>query len=64
MQDDLSPISPGEWHYGTAAHLLERAGFGGTPEQISALAALSPGEAVAMGAGLGGGGAARHMGQG
>lgn len=46
MQDDLSPISPGEWHYGTAAHLLERAGFGGTPEQISALAALSPGEAV------------------
>lgn len=46
MQDDLSPISPGEWHYGTAAHLLERAGFGGTPEQINALAALSPGEAV------------------
>ena len=46
MQDDLSPISSGEWHYGTAAHLLERAGFGGTPEQISALAALSPSEAV------------------
>ncbi|MDO8271624.1 MAG: DUF1800 domain-containing protein, partial [Gammaproteobacteria bacterium] len=46
MQDDLSPISPSEWHYGTAAHLLERAGFGGTPEQISALAALSPSEAV------------------
>lgn len=46
MQDDLSPISSNEWHYGTAAHLLERAGFGGTPEQISALAALSPREAV------------------
>jgi uncharacterized protein (DUF1800 family) len=46
MQDDLSPISQSEWHYGTAAHLLERAGFGGTPEQISALAALSPRDAV------------------
>ena len=36
----------GNWNYDTAAHLLERAGFGGTPRQIEALAALSPTEAV------------------
>ncbi len=46
-QDDLNPISPSEWNYDTAAHLLERAGFGGTPEQIQVLAALSPSDAVA-----------------
>lgn len=45
-QDDLAPISGNDWNYDTAAHLLERAGFGGTPEQIQALAAMSPAEAV------------------
>ncbi|MCB1665193.1 MAG: DUF1800 domain-containing protein [Pseudomonadales bacterium] len=42
----LQPISPGEWNDAFAAHLLERAGFGGTPEQIHALASLSPEAAV------------------
>ena len=46
QQDDLAPIADGHWNYETAAHLLERAGFGGTPAQIEALAALSPREAV------------------
>ncbi len=46
QQDDLAPIVNGDWNYETAAHLLERAGFGGTPAQIEALAALSPREAV------------------
>ena len=37
-QNDLSPIGPADWNYDFAAHLLERAGFGGTPEEIQALA--------------------------
>ena len=45
-QDDLAPITNSDWNYETAAHLLERAGFGGTPAQIEALAALSPKAAV------------------
>lgn len=45
-QDDLSQIQNSDWNYSRAAHLLERAGFGGTPEQIEALAALTPSEAV------------------
>jgi hypothetical protein len=44
---DLSPIGPGDWSYDRAAHLLERAGFGRTPEEIQALADLTPAEAVA-----------------
>src|SRR5215470_12844050 len=43
---DLTPISPSEWNYDRAAHLLERAGFGGTPEEIRALAAMTPEQAV------------------
>ena len=43
---DLSPISPSDWTYERAGHLLERAGFGGTPEAIEALASMSPEEAV------------------
>ncbi len=43
---DLSPIGPGDWSYDRAAHLLERAGFGGTPEQIERLAAMTPEAAV------------------
>ena len=46
-QGDLAPISEGEWSYDRAAHLLERAGFGGTPEEVEALAAMTPAEAVA-----------------
>ena len=45
-QNDLTPIGPSDWNYDFAAHLLERAGFGGTPEEIEALARLTPAEAV------------------
>jgi Protein of unknown function (DUF1800) len=45
-QNDLTPIAPSDWNYDFAAHLLERAGFGGTPEEIQALAKLTPAEAV------------------
>jgi uncharacterized protein (DUF1800 family) len=43
---DLSPISAGDWSYDRAAHLIERAGFGATPEEIKRLAALTPKQAV------------------
>ncbi len=45
-QGDLSPISARDWNAERAAHLLSRAGFGGTPEDIAKLAAMSPSEAV------------------
>src|SRR5499427_3785815 len=45
-ENDLASIAPSDWNYDFAAHLLERAGFGGTPEEIQALARLSPAEAV------------------
>src|ERR1041385_6033849 len=45
--DDLSLISASDWSFDRAAHLLERAGFGGTPEDIARLAAMSPQAAVA-----------------
>jgi len=44
---DLSPIPVSEWSYARAGHLLERAGFGGTPAEIGRLAAMAPAEAVA-----------------
>ncbi len=43
---DLTPIPAADWSYARAGHLLERAGFGGTPEEIERLAAMSPREAV------------------
>jgi uncharacterized protein (DUF1800 family) len=46
-QDDLAPISVQDWNAEFAAHLLERAGFGGTPEEIQALAKLTPQQAIA-----------------
>jgi uncharacterized protein (DUF1800 family) len=46
-QNDLTPISAADWNYDKAAHLLERAGFGGTPEEIAALAKMTPAQAVA-----------------
>jgi hypothetical protein len=46
-QNDLKPIAATDWNYDFAAHLLERAGFGGTPEEIDALAKMTPAEAVA-----------------
>jgi hypothetical protein len=44
--DDLSPIAPADWSADRAAHLIERAGFGGTPEDITRLAAMTPQRAV------------------
>src|SRR5438445_4196192 len=44
--EDLSPIGPADWSYERARHLLERAGFGGTPEDIERLAQMTPEEAV------------------
>ncbi len=44
--DDLSPIAARDWSYERASHLLERAGFGGTPEEIERLARMSPQAAV------------------
>src|ERR1041385_2662869 len=46
-QNDLAPIGPADWNYDFAAHLLERAGFGGTPAEIQALAKMTPAQAVA-----------------
>ena len=45
--NDLTPIGAADWNAARAAHLLERAGFGGTPEEIARLAKLSPAQAVA-----------------
>ncbi len=44
--DDLSPIAAADWNAERAAHLVERAGFGGTPEEIQHLASLTPQQAV------------------
>jgi Protein of unknown function (DUF1800) len=46
-QNDLTPIGPADWNYDFAAHLLERAGFGATPDEIANLAKLTPAQAVA-----------------
>ena len=45
--EHLSPIQQADWTFQTAAHLLERAGFGGTPREIARLAAMTPEAAVA-----------------
>jgi hypothetical protein len=49
--DDLSPIAPADWNAARAAHLLERAGFGGTPEDV----ARAGGDDAAARGGLAGG---------
>lgn len=36
----MEALSASAWDFGSAAHLLNRAGFGGTPEEIEALRAL------------------------
>lgn len=43
---DLTAITAADWSRDRAAHLLERAGFGGTPEEIDRLAAMTPEAAV------------------
>ncbi|HVK59518.1 MAG TPA: DUF1800 domain-containing protein [Candidatus Kapabacteria bacterium] len=42
----LKPVSASRWNYATAAHLLNRAGFGGTPAEIEKLTALGPEKAI------------------
>jgi hypothetical protein len=44
--DDLQPLPKREWNYERAQHLLERAGFGATPQEIEQLAQLTPAQAV------------------
>ena len=47
----LKPLSE-DWNYETAAHLLNRAGFGGPPAEIDRLADLGQDPAVSVAAGL------------
>src|SRR5208283_3706152 len=42
----LRPVSSEKWDFTTAAHLLNRAGFGGPPAEIERLAGLGPDKAV------------------
>jgi uncharacterized protein (DUF1800 family) len=42
----LKPLSRERWNFTTAAHLLNRAGFGGPPAEIEKLVALGPERAV------------------
>ncbi|MSR15079.1 MAG: DUF1800 domain-containing protein [Gammaproteobacteria bacterium] len=44
---DLNPIAAAEWDRAKARHLLERAGFGGTPEEADLFASYTPEQAVA-----------------
>lgn len=43
----LQPLAEHRWDYTTAAHLMNRAGFGGTPAEIEQMLALGPHQAVA-----------------
>jgi Protein of unknown function (DUF1800) len=43
---NLSPLPATAWNRARAAHLLERAGFGGTPSEVVTFAALTPQAAV------------------
>ena len=42
----LKALSSDQWNYAAAAHLLNRAGFGGAPNEIEKLADLGPDQAV------------------
>src|SRR5881392_2491634 len=42
----LKPLSANKWDFTAAAHLLNRAGFGGTPAEIEKLVALGHDKAV------------------
>ena len=43
---DLTAITAADWNYDRAEHLLGRAGFSGTPEDVRRLADMTPEEAV------------------
>jgi Protein of unknown function (DUF1800) len=42
----LSPLAPSRWNFDTAAHLVVRAGFGGSPPEIEKVQALGLEKAV------------------
>lgn len=42
----LKPLPSSRWNYSTAAHLLNRAGFGGSPADIEKLVEMGPAKAV------------------
>jgi uncharacterized protein (DUF1800 family) len=42
----LNPLPASKWNYACAAHLYNRAGFGGTPAEIESLLRLGPEDAV------------------
>jgi hypothetical protein len=46
LASELNPIAPAAWNRENAAHLLSRAAFGGTPEDIERVAAMPPAAAV------------------
>jgi uncharacterized protein (DUF1800 family) len=43
----LKPLAADQWNFSRAAHLMNRAGFGGTPAEIERLVELGPEKAVA-----------------
>ena len=45
-QDQLAAIPSKEWNRDHAAHLLERAGFGGTPAEVERFSKMTPASAV------------------
>ncbi len=44
--NDLKPLPAQAWNAERAAHLLERAGFGGNPAEVQRLAQMTPAQAV------------------
>ncbi len=46
LTSSLKPISPAAFGYDQARHLLNRAGFGGTPDQVRTLAEWGPARSV------------------
>lgn len=44
--DAIKPLPAAQWNATMARHLLERAGFGGTPQEVAQLARLTPEQAV------------------
>jgi hypothetical protein len=42
----LEPLSPSDWNYAAARHLMVRAGFGGTPQEVEQLCSLGLYKAV------------------
>ncbi|HJM64710.1 MAG: hypothetical protein CMN05_10245 [Roseibacillus sp.] len=44
----LKPLSPDDWDYAKARHLLVRAGFGGTPQEVKQLHSMGLYKAVAQ----------------